>query len=78
MICEYGMSREHGMAVRSPGANTDDLIYSEINAVLNEQLQEAIHQIQAHTDEVNRLVEELIKKNHLTDRELSEIFSTFR
>ena len=78
MICEYGMSRDHGMAVRRPGANTDDLIYSEINAVLNEQLQEAIHQIKAHTDEVNKLVEELIKKNHLTDRELSEIFSTFR
>ena len=73
MICSYGMSREHGMAHRRPDKNSNEEINSEINSILNEQLSTAVDLINKHRNDIDRLVEELIRKNHLTDRELTEL-----
>ena len=78
MICRYGMSGEHGMAYREPDGKTGELICDEINAILEKQLRLAIEQLTAHKDELDRLVDELIKKNHLTDSELTELLRDIR
>lgn len=74
MVCTYGMDAEQGLAAVSK----DELFNSEMgesvrtaaNRILNKKMENAIRLISENADKIDRLVEALIRKNHLTEQEI--------
>lgn len=75
IVCRYGMSKSCGMAYRENEPKYNSNIYIEINEILRAELGKAIVQIKEHMSDMDRLVDTLIKKNHLTGQELSDLLS---
>ena len=77
IICNYGMSKEFGLAVvdEQEGIELAGEIRRLVNEILQEELQKAISLIVANRVKMERLVNELIQKNRLNELEISEILN---
>ncbi|MBQ8894747.1 MAG: AAA family ATPase [Clostridia bacterium] len=73
LLCTYGMDEEFGLAVADPRADQSGEIRRAVNRILAAQLEKAVEIISAHKPAIDRLVETVISKNHLTGREIDEI-----
>jgi ATP-dependent Zn protease len=77
MICNYGMDASVGLSYVSRDS-VDSAYYGEIrrkiNALLQDQLNEAVATITANKAAIDRMVEVLMEKNHLKGNEIDEIF----
>ena len=81
IICRYGMDNSFGLAViDSQAARMGELssdVRSAVNAILAEQMSKAIELITKGRPAIDRLVEELMTKNHLTGDEIDKLLSSF-
>ena len=78
MLCNYGMSEDFGLAVVDTQAARNGELSGEVragvNRILTEQMEIAVADIEAHRETVDRLVEVLLRRNHLTGSEIQTIF----
>ena len=78
MLCSYGMDEEFGLAVVDPqAAQRGELsvrVRAAVNDILRKQLEQTVADISAHRDAIDRLVEVLLCRNHLTGSEIKAIF----
>lgn len=78
MLCSYGMDEELGLSVvdeRLAGDAYIGEIRTKVNQILSEQLQFAVSAIEEHSAVLDRMVDELMVKNHLKESEINAIFS---
>lgn len=76
MLCTCGMDADFGLAVvDADKARTNDDVRAAVNALLNEELQRSVALIREHRGTMDRLVEQLIAKNHLSGDEVQAILS---
>lgn len=80
MICTYGMDDDFGLAVIDPRcANSGELSYkinTGVNKILSLELEKAVGIISDNRKAIDALVEELFSKNHLSGKEIEEIFKS--
>ncbi|MBQ7322434.1 MAG: AAA family ATPase [Clostridia bacterium] len=77
MICAFGMDAELGLSSIDPNtadAITRAKIREKVNAVLAEELKNAVHDIQSNRRAIDKMVEALLDKNHLKENEIDKIF----
>lgn len=74
MICNYAMDPSVGMSYIDPG-RIDANIREKVNAILEEQLTLAVQMIKDNQQAIDIMVDVLMDKNHLKEKEIDEIFS---
>lgn len=77
MLCTYGMYASFGMStvdLPATGAIADE-IRTGINALLDAQLKETVRIISENTAAIDRMVEVLMVKNHLSAGEIDAVFN---
>jgi ATP-dependent Zn protease len=77
MICKYGMDQSVGLAYIGSGAGNgamDPVIREKVNAMLEEELQNAIRIIEANKQAIDSIVDALMEKSHLKEDEIDAIF----
>lgn len=79
MICSYGMDRSVGMSYIDADkvANIDRSVRDRVNAILEQELDGAIRIIEANTVAIDKMVDALMEKNHLKEKEIDEIFNKY-
>ena len=78
MICVYGMDKEMGMAVYSEEELRGGMpreVRQRVNAILEEQLAEAIRMISHNKEKFDALVTALLERNQLSAKEIKEILA---
>jgi len=75
MICSYAMDATVGMSYIDP-ERIDPAIREKVNAILEEQLALAVQTIKDNQGAIDTMVDVLMDKNHLKEKEIDEIFST--
>ena len=68
IICTYGMDEQSGLSViapPAPGESEDPAVRRRINEILKEELDEAVRLISENRPRIDRLVDALMKENHL-------------
>ncbi len=73
MICYFGMDPSIGLCVLGDTAREDKEVRAAVNKILSEQLSLAVSEIRSNEEKLDRLAELLIKKTHLTRKEISEV-----
>ena len=73
MICKYGMDSSLGLCSLEVDNKVSDDIRARINAMLNVEMDKAIETIQNNRNAIEALVDALLKKNKLTEQEITEI-----
>ncbi len=73
LLCNYGMDSEFGLAVVDPAGPMAEKVHSAVNAILEEQLAKAMEIIRANHQKFDRLVEELMVKNHMMGDEIEAL-----
>ncbi len=77
MICKYGMDEEIGLSYLSNN-DTLSLYYNEIrkrtNEILSAELKNTIKIIADNKAAIDKMVEALLEKNHLKEKEIDDIF----
>ncbi|MBE6554427.1 MAG: AAA family ATPase [Ruminococcaceae bacterium] len=80
MVCNYGMDEEIGLTYLDPdasGAACTELVRARVKAILDEEMEKAVAQIEANRKAVDQMVEVLLKKNHLREQEIDAIFTKY-
>ena len=75
MICSYGMYEEIGLGTLPVTDRPTAEVRGCVNTILSEELREAIKVIEANRSAIDRMVELLLEKNHLKEREIDELLS---
>ncbi|MBQ9227902.1 MAG: AAA family ATPase [Eubacterium sp.] len=78
MLCCYGMSKDFGMAVTNPYSRDGSLvpeIRSAVNALLEEELENAKQLIAENRALLDRFVAVLMEKTHLNGEEIDALFT---
>ncbi len=82
MICSYGMGDDFGLAVvANDAANLYELspeVRDKVNVMLKTELNNAIEVIKANQGAVDKLVDALIQKNHMSAEEIDEVLKDFK
>ena len=73
MISCYGMDDEYGMAVFKADIN-DPIFHRTVSQIMEKEMEKDIAIITENRELLDRLVNELIKKNHLNKDEMEAIF----
>ena len=74
MLCRYGMDEQFGLAVIDPNSKPlSDAVQARVNELLREQLDQAIREISQEKEKMDRLVENLLKKNSLKSEDIDRI-----
>lgn len=73
MICRYGMDDSIGLFALDDKNEVTPEIRNRINSMLKDELNRAIALIQKNKPVIDRLVAELMKKNKLSEQEISRI-----
>lgn len=81
IVCNYGMDDNVGLAVvqeseLSSGAMAVQ-VREAVNNILKNELKNAQDILVANCTAIEKIVEELLQKNHLTSNEIDEIFSAY-
>lgn len=78
IICSYGMDADFGLAVIDPQSarmgEISSAVRLAVNKILSEELKNAIDLIKANQTVIDRLVDTLLSKNHLSGSEIQTIF----
>ena len=78
IICTYGMDEDFGLAViDGQAARTGELsskVCDGVNAILSEEMKNAVRLIEENRPAVDALVERLLAENHLSAEAVKEIF----
>ncbi|MBQ9858655.1 MAG: hypothetical protein IJO77_06605, partial [Oscillospiraceae bacterium] len=79
IICTYGMDEAFGLAVIDPQtARTGELsaeVRAAVNKMLEAEMKQAIDLITENKTVIDALIAELMKKNHLSGKEIDAILS---
>ena len=78
MICYYGMDEEIGLScvdLKYAGDAVQQKVRERVNAILGAELQHAIDAISANKCAIDAIVDALMERNHLKEKEIDEIFS---
>ena len=76
MLCSCGMDALFGLAVvDGENARASKEVREAVNALLEAELQRSVALIREHREAMDRLVEQLIEKNHLSGEEVQAILS---
>ena len=75
MIRSYGMDRDAGLSVDEGEKELSPDVRAKVNRLLAEQMTLAVETIRNNRDKMDRLVEQLLKKNKLTAREIEACLS---
>ena len=75
IICTYGMDEEFGLSVvQKPGeGELSPVIRDAVNDILAREMKEAIRLIEENRPAIDALVDELLKKTHLTGGEIGTV-----
>ena len=77
LVCTYGMDEEFGLAVVSDRDERDGTLARDIrdavNGILQTQMKETVRMIEANKQQVDKIAQALIDKNHLTGEELTQL-----
>ena len=77
IVCSYGMDDAFGLAVIDPavarGGELSGTVRNAVNQILTEQMAEATRILTENQSRLDRLVEVLMEKNHLTGNEIQAI-----
>ncbi len=76
MICKYGMDPDVGLRYIEDTSKLSEDVVNKINFMLNRELQKAIEALERNRFCIDRLVEELLKKNKLSGPEIAQIIDT--
>ncbi len=78
IICTYGMDEDFGLAVvdqySAKDGNMSYEIRAAVNKILSEEMQKAVSLIEKNRHKIDMLVERLLADNHVSGREISELF----
>ena len=72
MMQSYGMDGDYGLYVGEPGGDTSPEVRAKVNEILAYELKNAVDAIKANRGKMDRLVNQLLKKNKLTSTEIEE------
>ena len=75
MICEYGMDEECGLFVGHSNDKMQDHFRDKINHLLKEEMDRTIETISRHRENMDKLVQLLLKRNKLTADEIEDCLS---
>lgn len=79
LVCSYGMDLDQGLAyVSSQEMSSGEMaakIRESINNILEREMTNAIQLISVNKDKIDALVNELLKKNRLTEREIDMVLN---
>ena len=73
MLCSLGMYGSFGICALSEAEKNGELVREAVNKILEDELSAAIDIINKNKSTVDKLVNQLVKKNHLTQKELYAI-----
>ena len=80
IVCSLGMDETFGLAVEHSGVNAGGAMSLEVrtavNRILQEQMDEALQQLRENKDKLDALVEALLAKNHLNQREIEQVLTS--
>lgn len=76
MISKYGMDSEIGLYALDDASTVPDAVKTKINVILKEELDNAVIAIQNNRSIVDALVDALMKKNKLFEREIEDIIES--
>ncbi len=78
ILCHYGMDETFGLAVvderETAGAMTHEL-RTAVNEILNSQMAEAVRILTEKRERLDALVQALLQKDHLNEKEIEEILN---
>ncbi len=81
IVCNYGMDENMGLAVVSESEQRSGIIAQSIrdavNNILQKEMKQAKQILSENKNVIDKIVDELMKKNHLNSKEIDEIFSQF-
>lgn len=79
LVCSYGMDSGHGLASISAGElATGEIalqVRKAVNDILESEMENAVRLIADNKDRLDRLVDELLKKNRLAEKEIDALLS---
>ena len=73
MICSYGMDDAFGLSVMGSEAANDPAVRARVNELLRQEMEETIRLIRENRHRIDRMVDELMKKNKLTGYEMEQL-----
>ena len=79
LICDYSMDNEMGMGVINKAAASGEIqlkIRERVNEILNQSLKATIETIKGKMDIFEKMVNQLVSKNHLTADDIKAIFNS--
>ena len=74
MVCNYGMDESVGMSYIDD-ETLPSAIRDKVNAILASELKNAVSIIEKNKAAIDKMVDVLMEKNHLKEKEIDEIFS---
>lgn len=78
IICDYGMDKEFGLAVMSLDTNVGEVytqVRNAVNKILDAEMNKALTLVDDNKAAIDALVDALMEKNHLSGKEIDDIFS---
>jgi len=75
MICSYGMDSEFGLGVLGNEAARDPAVRERVNALLRQEMEETIRLIRENRHRIDRMVDELMRKNKLSGTEMEQLLA---
>lgn len=75
MICSYGMDEEFGLCVMGSDAANDLAVRNRVNELLRTEMAETVRLIRENRNRIDRMVDELMKKNKLTGQEMEALLA---
>ncbi|MBQ4639342.1 MAG: AAA family ATPase [Clostridia bacterium] len=70
MLCQYGMDEQFGLAVMPM---QEERVHQAVNALLKEQLQQAVQLLEKHRAVLDEFVDELMKHSNLREKDIDRI-----
>lgn len=81
IVCNYGMDENVGLAVVQESELSDGVmaqqVRNSVNNILRNELESAKNILKENQIAIEKIVEELLQKNHLSSNEIDKIFSTY-
>ena len=74
IIQSYGMDEDYGLYVGESDPANNSEVREKIKAILTSEMEKAVENIMENQSKINRLVEQLLKKNKLTAAEIEACF----
>ena len=73
MLCSYGMDEEFGLGVMGQEAVNDPAVRRRVNEILRREMDETVRIIRDNRHRIDRMVDELMRKNKLTAQEMEAL-----